>query len=611
MTTLDDVPQADLALVADAREGQRDAFAELYRRHHAPAFRYALSLTRGDEALAQDIVAEAFARVLRATFQGGGSTVAFRPYLLSAIRHEFLAEQRRFGRIDLVDDEDELDSPTRDDEAPDDGADPVVVSAFSRLPARWRAVLWHMEVQGDKPADLARFMGISANAVAALASRAREGLRQEYLQEQVERRRPECQPYASRLGRLVRGGLTRRERRRLEGHLDRCADCARARAELARFNLRLRSGLPVLGGAGPLLIGHGLPFGAASGAAGSGAVPAGAAVSAAAPAGVAATGVTASGCVGSVGATGTGALAGAAVLAPVSAGVAGMAPVGMAAGLAIASAAAVLGLSGIKSPADAASAPVPATVAIVSNETTGDSGASASGPVDPNAEQDEGAGLDVREEGLAEGSAESPADEPAAGPVEAAAVPSAPDAALAGRSAANPLPTGAPVATATPESAARPDTPKSAGESAVPTSAPSGPPGHATRAEGPGASASASEPGTGSWKTSAPTGKPQWSKGNSEPRGVGSTSDQHSATSGSPDAGAATAGLGVQGKPGRHAKAESKGNPGWHAKAESKGNAESTASPGSEAITAGSADSPEPSGNPEPPATPPGKHARR
>lgn len=584
MTTLDDVPQADLALVANAREGRRDAFAELYRRHYAPAFRYALSLTRGAEALAQDVVAEAFAGVLRATFEGRGSTVAFRPYLLSAVRHEFLAEQRRFGRVALVDDDDELDSPARDDEALDDFTDPVVVSAFSRLPARWRAVLWHMEVQGDKPADLARFMGISANAVAALASRAREGLRQEYLQEQVERRGPECQPYASRLGRLVRGGLSRRERRRLEGHLDRCADCARAHADLASLNQRLRSGLPVLGGAGPLLAGYGLESGTvASGAAGSGAVPAGVAASGAVPAGVATSGATVSGCVGSVGAAGSGALAGAAVAAPVGAGVVGMAPVGMAAGLAIASAAAVLGLSGIKAPNDAAaSAAAPDAVASVSNELAEDDVTASAGDPDGAVPPGEDAELEVVEEGLAAPTGEPEAAELVSAEMGTAALPSVPSTAVADKSSGSSLPTG---------------------QSPLPM----GRPDHATPSSGSGSSTKAEPPsgGTEIWpewaETPVPPGRPSWSNAGTQSP-AGSESNQPSATPWSPADGTSPTGAGATSSAGRHAKAGPTGN------------GESSAGPGANGnggSSAGQNGNAGQKGNPGPPATPPGRHARR
>lgn len=51
------------------------------------------------------------------------------------------------------------------------------------LPERWRIVLWHAEVQGLPPRDIAPLMGIGANAVSALLLRARAGLRAAYEQQ--------------------------------------------------------------------------------------------------------------------------------------------------------------------------------------------------------------------------------------------------------------------------------------------------------------------------------------------------------------------------------------------------------------------------------------------
>jgi len=58
----------------------------------------------------------------------------------------------------------------------------IVARAFASLPERWQAVLWHTEIEGARPADMAPLLGLTANSVAALAYRAREGLRQAYLQ---------------------------------------------------------------------------------------------------------------------------------------------------------------------------------------------------------------------------------------------------------------------------------------------------------------------------------------------------------------------------------------------------------------------------------------------
>jgi len=51
----------------------------------------------------------------------------------------------------------------------------AAAKAFASLPERWQAVLWHAEVEGQKPAEVAVLLGMSANSVSALAYRAREG----------------------------------------------------------------------------------------------------------------------------------------------------------------------------------------------------------------------------------------------------------------------------------------------------------------------------------------------------------------------------------------------------------------------------------------------------
>jgi DNA-directed RNA polymerase specialized sigma24 family protein len=69
----------------------------------------------------------------------------------------------------------------------------LVAQAFASLPERWQAVLWYTEVEQARPAEVALLLGISPNSVAALRYRAREGLRQAYLQAHVSHARPECQ----------------------------------------------------------------------------------------------------------------------------------------------------------------------------------------------------------------------------------------------------------------------------------------------------------------------------------------------------------------------------------------------------------------------------------
>lgn len=63
----------------------------------------------------------------------------------------------------------------------------IGAQALGRLPERWRTVLRLTETEGMSPAQAAEVLAMPANAVAALAFRAREGLRRGIMQVHLER----------------------------------------------------------------------------------------------------------------------------------------------------------------------------------------------------------------------------------------------------------------------------------------------------------------------------------------------------------------------------------------------------------------------------------------
>jgi len=230
----------DRELIDRVRAGDLAAYDPLYQRHARSALAHARHWARS-EAAAEDLRAEAFTRVLHAIRNGNGPTEAFRPYLLTTMRHvarDWAASERRLLLVaDMV-----------DLEEPEPQADPVLAAlerslagqAFMALPERWQTVLWHTEVEGEGPAQLAPLLGIEPAAVAALAYRAREGLKQAYLQAHVREVSAEsCRPYAQRLGAAVRGKLGRRERGKVEEHLRYCAECAGLLAMLKYVNAHI------------------------------------------------------------------------------------------------------------------------------------------------------------------------------------------------------------------------------------------------------------------------------------------------------------------------------------------------------------------------------------
>ncbi|MGX6602441.1 sigma-70 family RNA polymerase sigma factor [Micromonosporaceae bacterium Da 78-11] len=224
---------SDTELLTAVREGDTGAYGTLYERHRGAARQLAHGLSR-DPADADDLVAETFAKVFASLRAGRGPLVAFRAYLHTTMRHVCYHRARRDRRLEFTDD------LTRYDEG-EPFTDPALdrlertyaAAAFRQLPARWRDVLWQTEVEGISPAEVAGMLGMTPNAVAVLAHRAREGLRSLYLQQHVSvAEHPECRWAGDRLGGHVRGRLAPRDAHRVGAHLGWCGECRGRVAEL-------------------------------------------------------------------------------------------------------------------------------------------------------------------------------------------------------------------------------------------------------------------------------------------------------------------------------------------------------------------------------------------
>ncbi len=241
---------SDAVLLLRTREGDSEAYGSLYLRHVAAAKVLARQLAR-DPSEADELVAESFTRVLSVLQRGAGPEAAFRPYLLSTMRRLHVDRRVAENKTQPTDDLTPHDPGEAFVDLPADELERSIVStAFASLPERWRLVLWHTEVEGLQPAQVAPLLGISANATAALAVRARAGLRDAYLSAHVnDATDPKCREVGASLGGYVRGTLSRRERVAVDNHLDSCARCSAAVLELSDTAATMR------GVIGPLILG--------------------------------------------------------------------------------------------------------------------------------------------------------------------------------------------------------------------------------------------------------------------------------------------------------------------------------------------------------------------
>jgi RNA polymerase sigma factor (sigma-70 family) len=229
----------DLELASQAREGHQVAVAELWTRHHRAVLDTARRMARQDRD-AQELASDVFSGLLAALASGGGPTGSVRAYLVASVRHAAAGRARHPGRNDvLVDDHAAFERASATD------GDPVAVAselrlvreAFATLPRRWQQVLWRTAVDHESNGAVADQLGLTPNAVAALAHRARQGLRVAYVQVHASRGAvdPGCAPYVGQLAALLGKGSRAGD---VAAHVAECEACTGRLAELAQIPSR-------------------------------------------------------------------------------------------------------------------------------------------------------------------------------------------------------------------------------------------------------------------------------------------------------------------------------------------------------------------------------------
>lgn len=261
---------SDADLVARVRSGDSAAFDDLFERHRGIARHVAANQT-DNRADVDDVVSDAFASVFQSLTSGKGPDTFFRAYLLTTVKRISFKANQAASRIRPTDEPYVLDTvEVHQDPVMAEFESAAVARAFKDLPERWQAVLWYVDIEGMKPAAASVMLGLSPNGVSSLALRARERLRQVYLQQHVSSSvGQDCEEYSSQLGVYARNGLRRRSHDRVQAHLDECARCTALLLDLNDVQSAMRAVLfplvtgvtftaavPALSGSGTTAVGR-------------------------------------------------------------------------------------------------------------------------------------------------------------------------------------------------------------------------------------------------------------------------------------------------------------------------------------------------------------------
>lgn len=216
---------SDLELISLTRSGDEHAYAVLWNRHRSAGIRAARSITAKFDP--EDMLQEAFVRILSTLKGEGGPKEAFRPYLYSVLRSISMSWAPSGVTTTPLENLYADSEPSYEFEG--ESLEKTITSrAFANLKPEWRRILWYTEVEGMTPREIAPLLGMKANSIAALAYRAKEGLRVSWLQAHVnsDAADADCKWYAERLGSYNRGTLSTKVNDQVEDHLITCTKCS-------------------------------------------------------------------------------------------------------------------------------------------------------------------------------------------------------------------------------------------------------------------------------------------------------------------------------------------------------------------------------------------------
>ncbi|MFC4222430.1 RNA polymerase sigma factor [Lysinibacter cavernae] len=221
-----------MALVAAYRNGDDSAAQALYAQYYSDALRTGIASAPNAD-IGEELASEAFVKVLETIRRGKGPTDNFKGYLRTTVRSLSADWYRKSAHYRDVSDMEEFTEHVPDVGDILDQGEGEIIAAYLRLDQRWRQIIFLKDIEGRKTAECARIMGLNPPAVSTLYTRARQGLRKEYLSElAVSLTAPNCKVWSSALALDTLGQLTGGKKRSLQAHLRGCSDCERVAIEL-------------------------------------------------------------------------------------------------------------------------------------------------------------------------------------------------------------------------------------------------------------------------------------------------------------------------------------------------------------------------------------------
>lgn len=184
--------QNELAIIRQARRGNKNALATLYQMHKVAIYTYVFYRVKGNSTLADDLTAEVFGRMVAKihTFRSNGKPLI--PWLYTIARNLIADHYRNETK-----EEDQFDDSLEQVESPWVGQNPelsaqisfdsqYLLRALNKITAEQQDLIILRFIEGRNVAETAEIMGKRVGAVKTMSRRALASLQRIMEQEGYE-----------------------------------------------------------------------------------------------------------------------------------------------------------------------------------------------------------------------------------------------------------------------------------------------------------------------------------------------------------------------------------------------------------------------------------------
>lgn len=167
--------------IHNAQKGDSESFEKLVKAHYQTLYRFTLSITRGNENIASDVLQNALIKAFE-SISGFQGKCSFTSWLWVIIKNEFITHLRKesghafFSANQTEGDAVDTDLPSAEENIHEEQRKENLTKMIEQLPENYKEIITMVELSGMSYVEASEFLDIPVGSIKSRLSRARDEL---------------------------------------------------------------------------------------------------------------------------------------------------------------------------------------------------------------------------------------------------------------------------------------------------------------------------------------------------------------------------------------------------------------------------------------------------